>query len=124
MKNEQAIPKQDSAQRGQFAVWGELVKLRLTTMVLITTAMGFYLASADGMQWPLLMHALLGTGLLACGAAVLNQYLEKDFDARMPRTADRPIPAGHIHPEKALLGRGTMAAAGMLDRQSVGGGRV
>jgi protoheme IX farnesyltransferase len=113
MKNEHAIVKPSATLRGQFVVWSELVKLRLTTMVLITTTMGFFLASTT-MNWPLLFHALLGTGLLACGAAVLNQYLEKDLDARMPRTADRPIPAGHIHPEKALLGGGTMAAAGML----------
>ena len=116
MKNEHAIlkPSGASSSSGQFAVWSELVKLRLTTMVLITTAMGFYLASADGMHWPLLFHALLGTGLLACGAAALNQFIEKDFDERMPRTMDRPIPAGHIRPEIALLAGGAMAAAGML----------
>ena len=113
MKNEHAIVKPSATMRGQFAVWSELVKLRLTTMVLITTAMGFLLASTT-MDWPLLLHALLGTGLLACGAAALNQFIEKDFDARMPRTVDRPIPAGHIRPEKALLAGGAMAAVGML----------
>ena len=113
MKNEHAISKPSATLSGQFAVWSELVKLRLTTMVLITTAMGFFLASTT-MDWPLLFHALLGTGLLACGAAALNQFIEKDFDARMPRTVDRPIPAGHIRPERALLAGGTMAAVGML----------
>ena len=113
MKNEHAITKPSATLRGQFAVWSELVKLRLTTMVLITTAMGFFLASTT-IDWPLLFHALLGTGLLACGAAALNQFIEKDFDARMPRTVDRPIPAGHIRPEKALLAGGAMAAVGML----------
>ena len=65
MKHEAAIqePKQDL--RSQFALWSELVKLRLTTMVLITTAMGFYLASANGFDWALLLHALFGTGILA-----------------------------------------------------------
>ena len=113
MKNEHAIVKPRATMGGQFAVWSELVKLRLTTMVLITTAMGFLLASTT-MDWPLLLHALLGTGLLACGAAALNQFIEKDFDARMPRTVDRPIPAGHIRSEKALLAGGAMAAIGML----------
>ena len=54
-------------------------------MVLITTAMGFYLASATAFDWMMLLNVLFGTGLLACGAAALNQYLEKDFDAKMPR---------------------------------------
>ena len=114
MRNEHAIEKTGSSLRAQFAVWSELVKLRLTTMVLITTAMGFYLASAKGIDWPLLWHALLGTGLLACGAAALNQFLEKEYDARMPRTADRPLPAGQVSPETALLAGGAMAAAGMI----------
>ena len=67
MRNEHAFAKSGNSLRTQFAVWSELVKLRLTTMVLITTAMGFYLASSNGIDWPLLWHALLGTGLLACG---------------------------------------------------------
>jgi protoheme IX farnesyltransferase len=114
MKNEHAILKPSDTLRGQFAVWSELVKLRLTMMVLITTAMGFYLASASAFDWVMLLHALFGTGLLACGAATLNQYLEKDFDAKMTRTANRPIPAGHIRPERALLTGGALAAIGLV----------
>ena len=111
--NESIATTERNALREQWAVWSELVKLRLTTMVLITTTMGFYLASA-AMDWALLFHALLGTGLVACGAAVLNQYLEKEFDAKMPRTADRPIPAGRIRPETALLAGGAMGAGGLV----------
>ena len=82
MRNEHAIKEATQiTSRKQFAVWADLVKLRLTTMVLITTAMGFYLASANAFDWMMLLHALFGTGLLACGAAALNQYLEKEFDA-------------------------------------------
>ena len=111
--NESIAATERNALREQWAVWSELVKLRLTAMVLITTTMGFYLASAV-MDWGLLFHALLGTGLVACGAAVLNQYLEKEFDAKMPRTADRPIPAGRIRPEAALLAGGAMGAGGLV----------
>ena len=111
--NESIATTERSALREQWAVWSELVKLRLTTMVLITTTMGFYLASS-AMDWALLFHALLGTGLVACGAAVLNQYLEKEFDAKMPRTADRPIPAGRIRPETALLAGGAMGVVGLV----------
>ena len=115
MKNEHAISNEAQiARRGQFAIWSELVKLRLTTMVIITTAMGFYLASTSAFDWMMLLHALFGTGLLACGAAALNQYLEKEFDAKMPRTANRPIPAGHIRPERALLAGGALAVIGLV----------
>jgi len=98
----------------QMLMWSELVKLRLNVMVLISTAMGFYLASVSGVVWPALLHALLGTGLVAGGAAALNHYLEKDFDARMERTASRPIPAGKVAPETVLLAGGTLAAIGLM----------
>ena len=111
--NESIATTERGVLREQWAVWSELVKLRLTTMVLITTTMGFYLASPT-MDWALLFRALLGTGLVACGAAVLNQYLEKEFDAMMPRTANRPIPVGRIRPETALLAGGAMGAGGLL----------
>ena len=58
--NESIATTEHNALREKWAVWSELVKLRLTTMVLITTTMGFYLASAT-MDWALLFHALLGT---------------------------------------------------------------
>ena len=114
MKHEAAVMEPKQGFRAQFALWAELVKLRLTTMVLITTAMGFYLASVNGLDWPLLVHALFGTGILAGGAAALNEYLEKDFDAKMPRTANRPIVTGAISPERALLAGGAMAAVGLV----------
>ncbi len=98
----------------QVSMWSELVKLRLNVMVLITTAMGFYLASTAGIEWISLLHALLGTGLVAGGAAALNHYLEKDFDARMERTASRPIPAGKVAPEVVLLAGGTLTAIGLV----------
>ena len=66
------------------------------------------------MDWLLLFRALFGTGLLACGAAALNQYLEKDLDAKMQRTASRPIPVGQIAPETALLLGGALSAAGLV----------
>ena len=75
-----------------WSVFAELVKLRLTTMVLITTLVGFYVGlngETGGLAQNLtkLGLTLLGTGLLAAGASILNQYLERDHDARMERTA-------------------------------------
>ncbi len=94
-------------------VFLELIKARLTLMVLITATMGFHLA-AGAVDWALLFHALFGTGLLAGGAAALNQYLEKNLDAKMPRTASRPIPEGRIEPETVLLMGGALSAAGLV----------
>ena len=119
MNGENAITQEKGVFSRQFSIWAELIKLRLTTMVLITTAMGFYLASAQTFDWRLLLHALFGTGILACGAAALNQYIEKDFDSRMPRTADRPVPSGKIAPEIALLAGGAMAAAMRRNRRCI-----
>ena len=83
-------------------------------MVLITTAMGFYLAPSSTFNWMLLFHALFGTALLASAAAALNQYAEREYDARMPRTAKRPIPSGDIAPGKVVLFGGVMAILGII----------
>ena len=79
-----------------------LTKVRITTLVLLTAATGFLLASGEGMDIPLLAWTLLGTGLAASGAAALNQVLERSFDARMQRTAGRPIPAGRMSASHGL----------------------
>lgn len=92
----------------------ELFKARLTMLVLLTTLVGFYLAHRGPMNWLLLCHTLLGTGLLACGAAALNQYLERDFDALMERTARRPLPAGLIQPQTVVVLGGVASVAGLL----------
>jgi heme o synthase len=87
------------------AAWAdlsELIKLRLNTLVLLTTAIGFAMARpATGSWWPLL-HVLLGTGAVAAGSAVLNQLLESTPDARMERTRERPLPTGRAEPRNAL----------------------
>ncbi len=91
------------AGRSRFAVLSELFKARLTTLVILTTAMGFHLGNSGPVDWMLFFHAVLGTALLAAGAAALNEYIERDHDARMPRTAHRPIPAGEIRADTALM---------------------
>jgi protoheme IX farnesyltransferase len=73
-----------------------LTKVRITVLVLVTTAAGFLLASGPRLDLVLLGWTLLGTGLAASGAAALNQVLERDADSRMQRTAARPIPAGRM----------------------------
>ncbi|HBU58670.1 MAG TPA: protoheme IX farnesyltransferase, partial [Verrucomicrobiales bacterium] len=62
----------------------------------------------------LLINTLLGTGLLASAAAALNQYAEREYDARMPRTAKRPIPSGEISSRKAVIFGGVAAILGII----------
>jgi protoheme IX farnesyltransferase len=80
----------------------ELVKARLTLLVLITTAVGFYLGSESPIEYMALFHVVFGTAAAAAGAAALNQWWERSADALMRRTKMRPIPAGRMRPVQAL----------------------
>jgi protoheme IX farnesyltransferase len=88
--------------------------MRLTTLVLLTTLVGFYLGSSGPVSWVLMVNLLLGTALLAGGASALNQLLEREHDAKMRRTQDRPLPSGRLTPESVLLIGGACAVGGML----------
>jgi protoheme IX farnesyltransferase len=79
-----------------------LAKPRVVLMVLATTVVGFYLGSAATPNYWLLLTTLVGTGLAAGGTLALNQYIERDLDARMERTRNRPLPAGRLRPVEAL----------------------
>jgi len=81
----------------------ELVKARLSFLVLITTLVGFLIAWRGPFDWVLLSATLLGTALCAGGAAALNQWWERDLDSRMKRTRGRPLPSGRMSPQDALL---------------------
>jgi heme o synthase len=98
----------------------ELTKPRIVTMVVLTTAAGFGLAGSAA-WWPTLFHTVVGTALVAGGSCALNQVAERDVDARMHRTAGRPIPAGRLGAAEgaifgALSGAGGIAwLAAMVD---------
>jgi len=88
-----------------------LTKPDVTFLVVITTVAGFYLGSRGPIEWPLLLHTLFGTMLIAGGTAALNQYVERDMDAVMRRTASRPLPTGLLQPREVLtFGLGTVVA--------------
>ncbi|MFQ5688913.1 MAG: heme o synthase [Gemmatimonadota bacterium] len=74
----------------------ELAKPRITLLVLVTAAAGFYLASPHSVQWLSLLHLLAGTALVAGGTNAMNQVLERAVDGRMARTRRRPLPAGRL----------------------------
>jgi protoheme IX farnesyltransferase len=80
----------------------QLTKPRILLMVLVTTTLGFLLGSAGHGSFVRLLLTLLGVGSTTGGAAVLNNYLERDFDAKMARTRGRALPAGLIEPLRAL----------------------
>jgi len=80
-----------------------LAKPDVTFLVVITTVAGFYLGSRHGIEWLLLLHTLCGTMLVAGGTAALNQYVERDMDAVMRRTAARPLPTGQLQPLEVLV---------------------
>jgi protoheme IX farnesyltransferase len=83
--------------------YGRLLKLRIVLMVLISCAIGLVLASGGHVVAAVVGWTLLGTALLAGGACALNQYQERELDARMERTRHRPLPAGLLDPRRALV---------------------
>jgi len=85
------------------AAYLELTKPRILSMVLVTTALGFYMGNRGIHDWGVFLFTLLGVGLGSGGAAVLNNYLERDVDALMVRTRGRPLPAGRVSPLSALV---------------------
>ena len=95
--------KQEKYKTAKIKGYIDLTKPSILLMVLITTLLGYYLGSDGISSWFKLFWTLLGTGLSAGGAGALNQYLEREQDCLMERTRDRPIPAGLIQPQDALL---------------------
>jgi protoheme IX farnesyltransferase len=93
-----------------------LTKPEVNFLILITTFVGFYLASASDRRFSFagLFNTLLGTLLVASGTGSLNQYLERKFDVQMRRTARRPAAAGRLTPSAVLAFGAVLAAAGSI----------
>ena len=95
------------------ADFAELAKPRITSLVLVTAAVGFAVGVQGSIDWLAFLVFMAGTALLCGGASTLNQYLERDADALMERTRRRPIPGGRIRPEEALVFGLALSAAGL-----------
>ncbi len=80
----------------------ELTKPRITWLILMSTAIGFWAGLKEGWNLFVFLNALAGTGLLASGTAVLNQWYERDTDAKMRRTLGRPLPTGRVTPRRSF----------------------
>ena len=104
----------NATEKSWAAVFSDLVKARLTTLVLLTTLVGFYLGWRGPMNFLLMFHALFGTALVASGAAALNQLLEREYDAKMRRTANRPLPSGRLQPTTVAIFGGVCSVIGLI----------
>lgn len=92
-----------------------LMKVRLNFFVLITTFFGFLLASkGSDIDWIRLVHTLLGTAAAAFGSAAFNQLMEIELDARMRRTANRPLPSRRMNPMLAFGLGWVLSALGII----------
>lgn len=115
MRNPVAIDAEGLNPGVRIADLAELTKPRITLMVVLTAGIGLWLASGGEVSLGLALHTLLGTGLLAAGSSALNQVLERDLDALMTRTADRPLPAGRMGPDVALFFGVALSIVGLLE---------
>src|SRR5258708_18900212 len=88
----------------------ELVKARLTLLVLLTTAVGFYLGAEPPINYRALIHTVFGTAAAAAGAAALNPWWERRADALKRGTSAPPSPAGGMPPLPALVLCGALSA--------------
>ena len=100
---ETSLPRRASARVRDYS---ELIKLRVTSLVMMSAWCGYYLAAVkshvSSLGWPLL-HAILAIGMVAGGTAAINQVMERDLDALMRRTDRRPLPMGRMTPRHAFI---------------------
>jgi protoheme IX farnesyltransferase len=95
--------EQEIGAREKVRLYIELTKPRITFLIVLTAAAGFALGARGGVSYVLLTHAMIGIALLSSGIATLNQYMERDLDGLMRRTASRPLPSGKLQPIEAFL---------------------
>ena len=91
-----------------------LTKPRVVLMIVVTTLVGYYVGLTGVPDWTRLLHLAIGTVLAAGGTLALNQYWERDVDARMERTRTRPLPDGRLMPLEALTFGGAITALGIV----------
>jgi protoheme IX farnesyltransferase len=91
-----------------------LTKPRVVVMVLVTTLVGYYVGLTGPADYIRALHLVVGTVLAAAGALALNQHWERDLDARMQRTRNRPLPDGRLSPLEALVFGSALTIAGVI----------
>jgi protoheme IX farnesyltransferase len=106
-------PLRLDARRFPLNYWG-LVRPRIVAMVLLAMAVAAWMTAESRPSWPELVPALLGTALVVAGAIALNERLEWRGDAKMPRTAGRPLPAGRLSRRQVTVFGLTISVLGMI----------
>ena len=91
-----------------------LTKPEVNLLILMTTSAGYYLGLRGAFHLSGLIHALVGTLLVASGTATLNQWMEKTWDGQMRRTAQRPLPSGRVSSREAFLFGALLSVSGGL----------
>ena len=92
-----------------------LTKPRLNSLVIATTGIGYYLGTVDFLDFQVLFHVVVGSGLVAGGAAAFNQVSERDIDATMQRTKQRPLPSGRLTPREGVIFATTISILGLVE---------
>ena len=93
--------------------YADLTKPRITSLVLVTAAVGYAVGGVGAFSFLRFFLFMTGTALLCGGASALNQYAERDADGRMLRTQRRPLPAGRLRPDEAMVFGLAISAAGL-----------
>ena len=92
----------------------ELTKPRITSLILVCTAVGYLFGYGPPFSLHTLVHVLIGTALMASGTSALNQWWEADSDGRMHRTRQRPIPSGRMKRSSALMFGVALSSIGFI----------
>jgi len=103
----------------KLAAYFELTKPRIAVMVLLAVAIAYLLGTHAAQAIPLgdgmrLLWTLLGTALVAASASAVNQWIERDQDALMPRTRNRPLPSGTLNSAEVLTFAALTLGGGLL----------
>jgi protoheme IX farnesyltransferase len=104
----------DEGLRAKLSAYLELTKPRITTLVLLTTAAGFFLGTPGAFNFVAFAQTMIGVALLCSGVSAVNEWMERDLDALMRRTASRPLPTGRLTPRAAFLFGTGLTVAGEI----------
>jgi protoheme IX farnesyltransferase len=108
-----SVGRAAAAVPSRLADYLELTKPRIAVMALFTVAAGYLLGAGAAAEARVLFHTLLGAGLVAAGGSALNQLIERRTDARMRRTANRPLPAGRLSAEEVAVFGAVLSGVGL-----------
>lgn len=103
----------NQSKQGLYSAYCELTKIKLSLLVVMSTAVAFVMASELGIEWLVLLWTVIGTTLSAAAAAAWNQLIEQKRDAVMARTQNRPIPSGRISSMHAFIAATVLTYAGI-----------